>query len=160
MGGNPHNPGGSGLGELPRVELEARVLDAERRASETLVAFKNLSERFRAEHDARVEAESGQFDLKMAMEALRDRAEQAERERDEWRDAAVYERDQKAHLLIGSRAAAAEARVVALEAALRVTAAGELAWLRGFLSDAYAMQQVKNAQDRLHAALAGGSDES
>lgn len=44
---NRHNPGGGGLGEVPRVELEARVLEAERRVGETLVAFRDLSERYR-----------------------------------------------------------------------------------------------------------------
>ena len=61
VSGNPHNPGGRGLGELPRVVLERRVLDAEARVAaleaelaaeraarrETMVAFRRLSALYR-----------------------------------------------------------------------------------------------------------------
>ena len=47
MGENRHNPAGRGLGELPRVDLEARVLRAERQVGELRVAFRDLSERYR-----------------------------------------------------------------------------------------------------------------
>lgn len=99
MGGNPHNPGGRGLGEIPRAELEGRVLAAEGRAAEMLVAFRDLSERLRAEREARVAAER---EWDEALEGLRLAGSDAVRHAD-------------ARLR-------AEARVAALEAALQETA--------------------------------------
>ena len=73
MGGNPHNPGGRGLGEIPRAELEGRVLAAEGRAAEMLVAFRDLSERLRAEREARVAAERERDVLARILWAKRER---------------------------------------------------------------------------------------